>query len=78
MVQTVMDMHPDVIVFHENRLLNSNRIFDLLRALPEMETLRVIILRSSNTMIDFYEKRTVNAARTEDFINLVRGQAANP
>jgi chemotaxis response regulator CheB len=73
LIQAVLDMHPDVIVFHENGLLNSDRIFDLLRALPEMETLRVIILRSSNATIDFYEKRTVNAVRTEDFINLVRG-----
>lgn len=77
MIQAVLNMHPDVIVFHENGLLNSDRIFDLLRALPEMETLRVIILRSSNATMDFYEKRTVNAVRTEDFINLVRGQAGN-
>ncbi|MBI3241380.1 MAG: hypothetical protein HYZ49_03710 [Chloroflexi bacterium] len=78
LIQAVLDVHPDVIVFHENGLLNSNRIFDLLRTLPEMETLRVIILRSSNATMDFYEKRTVNATRAEDFVNLIRGQAAHP
>ena len=74
-IQDVPGMNPDVIVFHETGPLNSGRIFELLKAIPEMGTLRVIILRSSNATIDFYEKRTLNATRSQDFINLVRRYA---
>ena len=74
-IQDVLSMNPDVIVFHETGPLNSDRIFELLKAIPETGTLRVIILRSSNAKIDFYEKRTVTATHSQDFINLVRRYA---
>ncbi len=70
-IQDVLKAKPNVIVFHETGLFNADRIFELLKAVPEMEALRVIILRTTNATIDFYEKRIVNATQTRDFINLV-------
>lgn len=70
-IQDVLRVQPDVIVFHEIGSFNSDRIFELLKALPEMDTLRVIILRSANAAIDLYEKRTLTAAQAQDFVNLV-------
>lgn len=72
-VQDVLRIHPDVILFHETGPLNQDRIFELLRAIPTTETLRVIILRSSNSTIDLYERRSVKAARSKDLLALVRG-----
>jgi len=74
-IHDVLRVRPNVIVFHETGPLNSDRIFELLKAIPEIETLRVIILRATNATIDFYEKRIVNATQTQDFINLVCGRA---
>jgi siroheme synthase (precorrin-2 oxidase/ferrochelatase) len=74
-IQDVLRVQPDVIVFHEIGAFNSDRIFELLKALPEMDTLRVIILRSANSAIDLYEKRTLSAAQAQDFVNLVCGWA---
>ena len=71
-VQDVLRTRPDVIVFHEARALDSDRIFDLLRAIPTLETLRVIILRSSSAAIDLYEKRRVNAISSQLLLSLVR------
>jgi DNA-binding NarL/FixJ family response regulator len=73
-VQDVLRIRPDVILFHETGPLNQNRIFELLRAIPTTETLRVIILRSSNSTIDLYERRRVKAARGQDLLTLVRGR----
>ncbi|MBI3241386.1 MAG: hypothetical protein HYZ49_03740 [Chloroflexi bacterium] len=70
-IQDVLRVQPDVIVFHEMGSFNSDRIFELLKALPEMNTLRVIILRSANAAIDLYEKRTLTATQAQDFVNLV-------
>ncbi len=70
-IQDVLRVQPDVIVFHEMGSFNSDRIFELLKALPEMDTLRVIILRSANAAIDLYEKRTLTATQAQDFVNLV-------
>ena len=70
-VQDVLSTRPDVIVFHEAGVLDSDRIFDLLRAIPTLETLRVIILRSSSTAMDLYEKRTINATDSRGLLALV-------
>ena len=70
-VQDVLSTRPDVIVFHEAGALDSDRIFDLLRAIPTLETLRVIILRSSSPAMDLYEKRTVNATDSRGLLALV-------
>jgi len=70
-VQDVLRTRPDVILFHEAGALDSGRIFDLLRAIPTLETLRVIILRSSSTAMDLYEKRTVNATDSRGLLALV-------
>jgi DNA-binding NarL/FixJ family response regulator len=69
-VQDVLGARPDVILFHELGALDSDRIFDLLRALP-METVRVIILRSSSAAVDLYERRRVKAADSRDLLALV-------
>lgn len=74
-VQDVLRLHPDVILFHEAGLLTSARIFELLRAIPTTETLRVIILRSANSAIDLYEKRRVSAPQSKDLLALVRGRS---
>ncbi len=70
-VQDVLRTRPDVILFHEAGALDSGRIFDLLRAIPTLETLRVIILRSSSAAMDLYEKRTVNATDSRGLLALV-------
>ena len=70
-VLDVLQTRPDVILFHETGALDSDRIFDLLRAVPTLETLRVIILRSSNSDIDLYEKRRVTATGGRHLLNLV-------
>ena len=67
----VVQTRPDVILFHETGALDSDRIFDLLRAIPTRETLRVIILRSSSPVIDVYEKRTIAATGARHFLSLV-------
>ncbi len=67
----VLQTRPEVILFHETGALDSDRIFDLLRAIPTTETLRVIILRSSNAAIDLYEKRRVTAVSGRHFLDLV-------
>jgi DNA-binding NarL/FixJ family response regulator len=70
-VEDVLRKRPDVIVFHEAGALDSDRIFDLLRAVPTPETLRVVILRSSSTAIDLYERRRVNATGSRHLLDLV-------
>lgn len=67
----VLQTRPDVILFHETGALDSDRIFDLLRAVPTLETFRVIILRSTNAAIDLYEKRRVAAVSGQHLVDLV-------
>jgi DNA-binding NarL/FixJ family response regulator len=73
-VQDVLRERPDVILFHEAGALTQERIFELLRAVPTEETLRVIILRSSDSAMDIYEMRRVTATQSNDLLALVRGQ----
>jgi DNA-binding NarL/FixJ family response regulator len=69
--QDVLRTRPDVILFHELGALDAGRIFDLLRAISTLEALRVIVLRSSSTAMDLYEKRTVHATGNRDLLALV-------
>jgi hypothetical protein len=72
-VQDILRTRPDVILFHEAGALTQGRIFELLRAIPTEETLRITILRTSNNTIDLLERRTIRAAQRSDLINFVRG-----
>ena len=74
-VQDVLRKRPDVILFHEAGPLTEDRIFELLRAIPTTETLRVIILRSSDNAIDLYEKRRVSPTQNSDLLALVQGRS---
>ena len=74
-VQDVVRTRPDVILFHAVGPLTEGRIFELLRAIPTMETLRVIILHSSESTIELYEKRRINPTQSSDLLTLVRGQS---
>lgn len=74
-VQDVLRTHPDVILFHEAGPLNEKRIFELLRAIPTTETLRVITLSSSDGAIDLYEKRRVSPAQSSDLFAPVQGRS---
>jgi DNA-binding NarL/FixJ family response regulator len=70
-IQDVLGARPDVILFHETDELDSGRIFDLLKFIPIVDSLRVIILRSSSAAIDLYDRRRVNAANSRDLLSLV-------
>jgi hypothetical protein len=50
------------------------RVLILPRAIPTTETLRVMILRSSESTLDLYERRSVGPAQSSDRLAPVRGR----
>jgi DNA-binding NarL/FixJ family response regulator len=72
LIQYAARLHPDVILFHEMGALDADRIFDLVRTIP-VEPLRVVILRSSDSAVDLYEKRRVYTADGGNFRDLILG-----
>ena len=71
-LQDLSDIRPDVILLNETGALDSVRILELLKGLPTLATLRVIVVRSDDNMIDVYERRRVATTQSADLIATVR------
>ena len=71
-LQDVSDKRPDVILLNEAGPLDSVQIFELLKNLPTIATLRVIIVRPDDNAIDVYDRQRVIATQSRDLIGLVR------
>lgn len=50
------------------------RVLILPRAIPTTKNLRVMVVRSSESTLDLYEKRSVGPAQSSDLLALVRGR----
>ena len=71
-LQDVTHARPDVILLNEDGPLDSARIFELLRDLPGLASLRVIIVRPDDNAIDLYERKQVIATQSDDLLALIR------
>ena len=71
-LQDVSHARPGAILLNEAGPLDSVRIFELLKDLPALATLRVIIIRPDDNTIDVYEKRRIIVARSGDLLALIR------
>ena len=72
-LQDVSQARPDVILLDEGRPLDSQRILELLRAIPTLATLQVIVARPDDNTIDVYEKRSLVLTQRDDLLALIRG-----
>ena len=68
----VSDARPDVILLNEAGPLDSARIFELLKNLPGLATLRIIVVRPDDNTIDLYERQRVEAIQSNDLLALIR------
>src|SRR3972149_5039421 len=59
-LQDISDARPDVILLNEAGPLDSVRILELLKSIPTLASLRVIVVRLDDNVIDMYEKQSVN------------------
>jgi chemotaxis response regulator CheB len=77
-LQEVADMRPDVILLNESGPLTSERILELLKRLPTLASLRVIMVRPGDNIINVYEHQQIVAAKVGDLLNLIRNEANPP
>lgn len=65
-------LFPDVIVLCEARPLNWTRTSELLYGISPEETLRVIVIRPDDNILEVYDKQCQRATHNDDLINLIR------
>lgn len=71
-LRQISDLRPDVILTNAEGPLNSIQILELLEANPTLTTLKVIMVRPDDNVIDVYERQQVTARRSADLIALIR------
>jgi DNA-binding NarL/FixJ family response regulator len=75
-LRDVSDLRPDAILLNEKGPLDSRRILELLANIPTLASLRVIVVRPDDNMIDVYERQRVTAHQGADLLALVRREGA--
>ena len=63
---------PDVIVLSESSSLDRNRTSQLLQEISPQQTLRVIVIRPEDDILEVYDKQCLKATHNDDLISLIR------
>jgi hypothetical protein len=71
-LQDISRIRPDVILLNADGPLDSVRILDLLKDLPSLASLRVIVVRPEDNLIDMVEMKRVVATQSDDLLGLIR------
>lgn len=73
--QEVTRLSPEVILLNGVSHLETIKFCELLNTLPAEASLRLVIVRPDDNVIDVYEKRRVVAARSGDLLTIIKGNS---
>jgi len=77
-LRDLVRIRPDMILLNEAGPVNAARLFDLLANVPDLATLRVIVVRPDGNTIDLYEKRSIVATQSSDLLSLIQPAENRP
>ena len=70
----IAQKQPDVIMLNESTPQNTAQILKLLFSIPSLASLRVVVIRLSNNMIDVYEMpKRFAVTKQDELVAIVRG-----
>ena len=72
LLKEVSKKNPDIVVLSESNALDYIRTSEFLRGISPQKTLRVIVIRLQDNVLEIYDKRRPTMTRDRDLINFVK------